>query len=177
MLAGTGPALTTAQNSGSMHGGVHTGERPVATRSGFTLIETLMVIVVVSLCALIALPKFGQAVATSNLGSAKNKLTTLYGSARASAAGRGQTAYLHLSGNQIYVTATPRRGLPLGANTQDTLTPLENIYTQYGVMVTPSADSLRIDPAGMGRDSAVVVLSKGSQTTTVRISQFGRILK
>ena len=146
-------------------------------RRGFTLVETVLVLVVIGLTGAIALPKFSQAVASSNLGSAKNKLTTLYGSARATAASSGRTAFLNFNGNRIFVTASPRRGLPIGANTLDTLTPLENVYTQYGVMVTPSAASIRIDPAGMGRDSAVIVLTKGSHTATVRISQFGRIVK
>ncbi|HYC31706.1 MAG TPA: prepilin-type N-terminal cleavage/methylation domain-containing protein, partial [Gemmatimonadales bacterium] len=102
-------------------------------RRGFTLVETLMVIVVVSLCALIAFPKFSQAVTTSNLNSAKNKLTALYGSARA-AAGGGRQAFLHINGNQIYATAAPRMSGGLGS--RDTVTPVENVYTQYGIALT-----------------------------------------
>ena len=143
-------------------------------RRGFTLVETVMVLVVVSLCGLIAFPKFTQAMATSNLNSAKNKLTTLYGSARA-AAGGGRVAYLHLGGNLIYATASPRT--MAGVGTRDTVTPIENVYAQYGIALTSTRDTIRIDPSGMGRDSAVIVLTKGSQTTTIRISQYGRILK
>lgn len=149
----------------------------MSRRRGFSLIEMLVVVVVISLAGLIAFPKFSQALASSNLRNAKAKVTTLYAGARAAAAGSGRTAYLHFTGNRVFVTATPRRNLPIGANTIDTLTPPENVYTQYGVGIAATNDSVRIDPTGLGRDSAVVVLTKGSQTATVRISQFGRIVK
>lgn len=143
-------------------------------RNGFTLIETLLVVVVISLTSLVAFPKFSEAVASSNVRSAKVKLTTLYASARALAASSGRTTYLHLSGGQVYVTQL----LPsAGVNTQDTLTPMESIYTQYGVSVTSDQDSVRIDPAGMGRDSAFILLTKGDRVDTVRISQYGRVLQ
>ena len=149
----------------------------MSRRQGFSLIEMLVVVVVISLAGLIAFPKFSQALASSNLRNAKAKVTTLYAGARAAAAGSGRTAYVHFTENRIYVTATPRRNAPIGANTIDTLTPLENVYTQYGVGISASSDSIRIDPAGLGRDSAVIVLATGSQTATIRISQFGRIVK
>jgi prepilin-type N-terminal cleavage/methylation domain-containing protein len=59
----------------------------VARRNGFTLIETLIVLVVIGLVGLIAMPKFQQALAQSNILSAKAKLMALYAKARATAAG------------------------------------------------------------------------------------------
>lgn len=148
----------------------HREELHVKRRRGFTLVETVLVLVVVSLCGMIALPKFTQAVRTSNLNSAKNKLTTLYGSARSTAASSGRTAYLHLNNNKLYATA-------VAGGVIDTVTPVENLYAQYGISVSANKDSIRIDPAGMGRDSVTITLIKGGQSSTVRISQFGRILK
>lgn len=154
-----------------------TTEDHVTPRGGFTLIETLAVLVVIALGMLIALPRFADTVAQSNLSSARAKVISLYSSARASASSSGRSAWLHLTGNRVYVTASPRRKAPIGANTIDTLTPPENVYTQYGVSVGYNTDSVRIDPAGLGRDSAVIVLTKGSRVDTVRISQYGRVLK
>jgi len=147
----------------------------VARRDGFTLVEALIVVVVVSLTLAITLPKFNDAVAQSNLTNARSKVTSLYASARSSSASSGRATYVHFAGDRVYVTATPRR-LP-GAGTQDTLTPPEDVYTQYGVDVDSNQDSIRIDPAGLSRDSARIVLTKGARADTVRISRFGRVLK
>lgn len=152
-------------------------ESLVRSRKGFTLIETLMVVVVIGLAGLIAFPKFSEALGASNMRSARVKVTSLYANARAAAASSGRTAYLHLAGGQVYVTATPRRKLPIGANTQDTLTSPTSVYTQYGVSVTADKDSIRIDPAGIGRDSVLIRLTKGVRVDTVRISQYGRVLQ
>ncbi len=84
---------------------------------------------------------------------------------------------MHFAGDRVYVTATPRRKLPTAGNSQDTLTPPEDVYTQYGVDVTSDKDSIKIDPAGLGRDSAFILLTKGSRVDTVRISRYGRVQK
>jgi prepilin-type N-terminal cleavage/methylation domain-containing protein len=147
----------------------------VARRDGFTLIETLLVIVVMGLCGLMALPKFQDAVAQSNLRSSRTKVMSLFATARATSVASGRATYLHVHGNQVYVTATPRR-LP-GAGTQDTITSAENVYTQYGVTLASNADSLRIDPNGVGGTAATVRLLKGERVDTVEISQYGRVMK
>jgi Tfp pilus assembly protein FimT len=139
------------------------------------MIEMLMVIVVVSLCGLVALPKFQDAVAANTLHGTRAKVMSRFATARAAAVTTGRVAYLHVHGNQVYVTARPRR-LP-GAGVQDTLTPIENIYTLYGVTLASNADSVRIDPNGVGGTAATVRLLKGSRADTVEISQYGRVMK
>jgi hypothetical protein len=80
---------------------------------------------------------------------------------------------LRLSGNKVYVVASK---LNVAAGV-DTVTPVENIYTQYGVTVTPSTDSIMLDQSGLGRNGATIVLSKSGRADTVTISQYGQILK
>lgn len=143
--------------------------------NGFTMIEMLMVIVVVSLAGLVALPKFQDALAQNTLRGTRAKVMSRFATARAAAVTSGRVAYLHVHGNQVYATATPRR-MP-GAGTQDTITPVENIYTLFGVSLASDADSLRIDPNGVGGTAATVQLVKGSRTDTVRFSQYGRVMK
>ena len=90
--------------------------RLVARPKGFTLIETLMVIVVISLLGLMSIPKFQDAVAQGNLRSSRTRVMSLFATARATSMASGRATYLHLQGNRVYVTAAPRLA---GAGTQD----------------------------------------------------------
>jgi prepilin-type N-terminal cleavage/methylation domain-containing protein len=150
----------------------------VARRSGFTLIETLMVIVVVSLTGLITYPKFADAVSQNTLHGTRAKVIGAYSAARAASTTSGRATYLHVHGNQLYVTAIPRR--KAGVGDQDTIGQVENLYTRYGVQVlySTNADSIRIDRNGVGGSAAATIrLLKGSRVDTVIISQYGRVTK
>ena len=148
----------------------------MARRTGFTLIETLLVVVIIGLMGLIALPRFRDGQSQSNLRSSRAKVMALYSAARSNSMASGRPTYLHLAGNLVYVTAVPRQKQPIGANVQDTITPPENIYTQYGVSVIGSADSILINRNGLGT-AATIQLVKGSRTDTLTISQYGQVDK
>ena len=146
----------------------------MSRRAGFTLVETLIVVVVIGLVSLIAMPKFQHALAHSNVLSAKAKVVSLYARARASAIESGRTAAVRANGNSLVVTASPRR-LP-GAGTIDTVVAPTNIRTQYGVGLS-GLDSVRVGPTGIGLGAAQIVLTKSSYADTVFINQFGRVRK
>jgi prepilin-type N-terminal cleavage/methylation domain-containing protein len=147
----------------------------VSRRDGFTLVEALMVIVVIGLVSLLGLPKLQHAWAHSNVLSSKAKITSLYARARASAVEGNRTAILVVNGGNAYVVTRPFAG---GVGTTfDTITPVENLYTQYRVNLTADVDSARIAPTGLGLNGAQIVLTKGSYADTVVINQYGRILK
>ena len=142
-------------------------------RAGFSLIEMLIVVVVIGLMTLIALPRLADAFAQNNLNSVRAKVISLYSVARATSSGSSRTTVLRLSGNKVYVVASK---LNVAAGV-DTVTPVENIYTQYGVTVTPSTDSILLDQSGLGRNGSIIILSKSGRADTVTISQYGQILK
>ena len=144
--------------------------------NGFTTIELVMVIVVMSLLVLVTLPKFQDALGQNTLHGTRDRVMSRFAAARATAVNSGRVAYLHLHGNQLYVTARPRRTVG-GAGVQDTITAVENVYTLYGISMTSDADSVRIDPTGVGGTAATVRLTKGSRVDTVRISKYGRVMK
>jgi type II secretion system protein H len=146
----------------------------VIRRAGFSLIEMLIVVVVIGLMTLIALPRLSDAFAQNNLNSARVKIISLFSTARATAAGTSRFTVLRLSGNQIYVVAWPKLNGAVGI---DTVTPVENINTEYGVTAIPSADSILLDQSGLGRNAATIILSKSGRADTITISQYGRILK
>lgn len=143
--------------------------------NGFTTIELLMVIVILSLVGLVTLPKFQDALGQNTLHGTRDRVMSRFAAARATAVNSGRVAYLHLKGNQLYVTARPRR--TAGAGVQDTITPVENVYTLYGISMSSDADSVRIDPTGAGGTAATVLLTKGSRVDTVKISKYGRVTK
>lgn len=145
--------------------------------NGFTLIEMLIVMVIIGLVSLISLPKLNTAFARSNVLSAKARLTALYNVARATAVSSNQTATLRMNGNQVMVYATPRRKLPIGANTLDTIVRPTNLSTSFGVTLSGGYDSVRVTSSGLGMDSALIVLTKYTAIDTLYISRYGRVLK
>ena len=142
-------------------------------RAGFSLIEMLIVVVMIGLMTLIALPRLADTFAQSNLSSARAKIISLFSVARATASGSSRTTVLRLSGNKIYVVASKLNG---GVGV-DTVTPVENINTEYGVTATVSPDSILLDQSGLGRNGLTIILSKSGRADTVTISQYGQILK
>jgi prepilin-type N-terminal cleavage/methylation domain-containing protein len=151
----------------------------VSRRHGFTLIEMLMVIVIISLTMLMALPRFRAAVNRSNMLSARAKVMASFSAARAAAAGSGRVTTLHVAGNQVWVTGAGRFKLPIGANTIDTIVLPKNLNTMYGVTATPSAGTVVVGQNGLGNSGGTtnIVLSHGNLSDTVKISQYGRVQK
>lgn len=145
-------------------------------RAGFSLTEMLIVVVIIGLAGMIALPRLNAAFDRSSVGSAKSRLTALYGAARAVATSANQTAGLRLNGNQVYVYATPRHKPPVGVGI-DTIVRPADFSTAYGVTLSGGFDSVRVASTGLGLDSAVIVLTKGYSADTVIINRFGRVLK
>ncbi len=143
-------------------------------RAGFSLIEMLIVVVVIGLMTLIALPRLNDAFAQNNLNSARVKIISLFSTARANAAGTSRTTVLRLSGNRIYVVSWPKLN---GAAGIDTVTPVENINTEYGVAAGVSADSILLDQSGLGRNGSTIILTKSGRADTITINQYGQIQK
>jgi hypothetical protein len=83
---------------------------------------------------------------------------------------------MRLSGNKIYVVSGPPR-LKAGAGTIDTVTPVEDVYTEYGITASVSTDSILLDQSGLGRNGSTIILSKSGRADTITIGQYGWIQK
>ena len=151
----------------------------MSDRRGFTLIETLVALVVVSLGLLIAIPHVRDGLAQNTLLNTRSKTMSLYSTARAVSSSTGRVSYLHLDGNRVYVTAQPRR--KAGGGSSDSISVPENFQTLYGVTVStnPAVDSIRIDQTGMGAAGQAITIrfTKGSRVDSIQISPYGRVLK
>lgn len=149
----------------------------MSRRHGFTLIEMMMVVVIISLTTLMAVPRFRAAVNRSNLTSARAKVIASYSAARAAAAGTGRIATMNVSANKVWVTATPRLKTT-GAGTMDTIVLPKNLNMLYGVTVTTSnGTTVTINQVGLGSLANDIRLTHGNIADTVKINQYGRVYK
>jgi prepilin-type N-terminal cleavage/methylation domain-containing protein len=108
-------------------------------RGGFTLVEMMMVIVIISGLTLFSLPKFHALEERSRLASARQELQAAIATARAAAIQKGRTAQVVIVGNALTVRVTIDN-----AGTTKTLLNRIQLDSVYKVTVTPSApaDSL-----------------------------------
>jgi prepilin-type N-terminal cleavage/methylation domain-containing protein len=155
----------------------------VAHRKGFTLTETLIAIVVVSLLVLIGYPKAVNAIATTNVRGARTTVVNMIAKARTVATQTNRrSAQIEFIGNKVLVTAAPRPNPAGGA--KDTIGPVRDLNAVYGVTVTVTglgADSISFDPRGIGTGfgtgEAVISFTKSGKTQKITVNQLGRVIK
>jgi prepilin-type N-terminal cleavage/methylation domain-containing protein len=144
-------------------------------RSGFTLIEALVCVVVLGLICLIGFPKISAAMVRSDLRSARTTVVNLVATARAASIQTGRRTWVKFDGNNAYV-------LIRDANetvTADTIGAVQNLSAQYAVTVV-GVDSIAFDPRGFGAsfgDTTSVTLSRNSHSETVTLDGLGRVIK
>lgn len=146
----------------------------MAPRKGFTLIEVMIVIVVAGLLFLIGLPRLRDAVLRNNVYQARAAVSSLYARARAVSVEQGRMSYLARNGNRVTVLV---RIAPAGAAWADTIGVVEDLNARFGVTVTASDDTIRLDPRGFGLNGTAetITVTRGAIADTVFISAFGRI--
>jgi prepilin-type N-terminal cleavage/methylation domain-containing protein len=152
----------------------------VIRRAGFTLIEIAVALVVVSLLMLIGIPKFTSAMTRNDVRGARTMVVNMMARARAASTESGRLTWLNMAGNRAWITASPRRDLPIGANTLDTLGIVEDLSTGYGITLTSSQGSIAFDPRGIasGLGTGVTIrVSKYGHTDTVSVNGMGRVIK
>jgi prepilin-type N-terminal cleavage/methylation domain-containing protein len=149
-------------------------------RSGFTLVETLIAVVIVSLMTLMAYPRVNRAVSKSNVRAARTRLVNMFAAARAAATQNSRTAaYMEFNGNTAVVTAAPRRTIG-GAGTRDTIGLAVNLNTVYGVTLNAPVASVQYDPRGLALGVSAgskFKVTKGSYADSLTIDQVGRVKK
>ncbi len=144
-------------------------------RRGFTLIEALIVMVIITLTGFIVVPKVSAGLTSGNVLAGRAKLVSLYGRARSEAMQSGRTAILVINGNNAYIVARPRS--LAGNGTLDTISRVESMYSQYKLTLSATTDSVRVGPSGVGLNGGTIIVSKSGKADTVTISQFGQVLK
>jgi prepilin-type N-terminal cleavage/methylation domain-containing protein len=150
-------------------------------RSGFTLVETLIAVIIVSILSLMAFPRVNSAVSKSNVRAARTRLVNMFAAARAAATQNSRTAaYVEFNGNTAVITASPRRTVG-GAGTRDTIGGAVNLNTVYGATLSTTITTITYDPRGLATGFSsggqYIKVTKGSYADSIKIDQLGRVTK
>ena len=79
-------------------------------RSGFSLVEVLIAVVIVGVMSLMAYPRVSRSMIKSDLRGGRTRLANMFATARAAATQNSRTiTYVRFNGNTAVVTAKPRR--------------------------------------------------------------------
>jgi prepilin-type N-terminal cleavage/methylation domain-containing protein len=152
----------------------------VRSRTGFTLIETLIVVVLLGLLVLIAFPRMSAALVRTELRGARTSMINLVAKARAAAAQSNRRTWVMFNGNSAYVLARPRQ-TPLAFSDADTVGSVQDLAELYKVTVTADAASIQFDPRGFGSgldaDGVTIVLARDGYSSTITIDGLGRVTK
>lgn len=147
-------------------------------REGFTLIEMLMVVVVISAVSLISFPRVRSAKYKSELRSARTSVASMYARARSGAIQYNRATILAFNGPSAVVLASPRL-IAAAGSTVDTLGRVNNLGVAYNVTVASTDDSLRVDPRGFGSNASVITVrvTRAEFTDSVVIGSYGRLIQ
>ena len=142
-----------------------------ATRSGFTLVEMMMVLVMIGVLSVAATPRIKDALGASALRSAKFEILATLRRARATAIQRGKVARLVVSGSLVRVTVdSSGQQVAVGA-------PVD-FYRYYKVTVTGTTGTVGYDPRGfaVGLNNAErIYLTRSGKRDSVCVSRIGQI--
>ena len=139
-------------------------------RRGFTLIETMVVVVFVGLVVLVAMPRIRESVRRQNLRNGVNTVAGLYAQARTVAVTRGAEARLMLTSDSAWVTVQTAGGTQVVGS-------VEPITERFGV-VLGGTDSIRIGSTGIPigiATRAPITVTKGSYAESLYVSRYGRM--
>ncbi|KPJ92547.1 MAG: hypothetical protein AMS18_07215 [Gemmatimonas sp. SG8_17] len=143
------------------------------SRSGFTVTELIIAIVIVGLVSAFAIPKVKSGMAAERLRSARRSVTTHLATTRGTASGRGCRSVMHIRGGanaRLWVTSCT-----VGGGGVDTIGSVENLSDRYGVTLTTTGDSVIFNSNGLGRSPGWITLnfSKSGRSDTLGISPVG----
>ncbi len=156
---------------------------PKPKRRGFTLIELLVTLAVVGVLMTIGFPKMRTALLKAKVRSARSSVITLYNQARARAIREGRSMTVHFDNGtaQVWITGSPRRAGGSATCFCDTVDVVRNLGSLYGVTVSATPDSFRVDARGLGVQpttaGTAVILTRAGFRDSILISGYGRIAK
>lgn len=145
------------------------------SRTGFTTIEMVIVVILIGLIAAIGIPRLKGSMERQNLRSSKAAIATMVATARATAIQRGCAARLHLSADSLWVTAC-------GVNPPASLTQVgtgKPIALLYNVTLASSAATITYDPRGLATEfqTRIVRIVGPTYRDSVIINQLGKVIR
>jgi prepilin-type N-terminal cleavage/methylation domain-containing protein len=155
-------------------------------RSGFTLLELLIVLVIVGVLSIISLPKFNDWRDRGQITSARQTVAAAVATARAAAVQKGYPGYFIVNGDVISVEVDTLPGAPL---LKLNVVPTVALDTEYATKLTlpdgSTSTVIRFDPRGFasprlappsGEAAYIIRLSSGARRDSVCLARMGQIL-
>jgi prepilin-type N-terminal cleavage/methylation domain-containing protein len=143
------------------------------SRSGFTLVEAVIVIVIMGVVLTFAIPRVKDYLLHESVRSARRTMTTHLARSRATAVHRGCRAVLHMDAvsSRVWVTACPVRG-----NGLDTVGTIDDFASHFGVAFSSDGDSVLFTPQGVALASTSIAMefSKDGYSDSLLITPVGR---
>jgi prepilin-type N-terminal cleavage/methylation domain-containing protein len=145
------------------------------SRQGFTLTETLIVVVMVGALTMFALPKFSKLVESNKLSAAREEITSAIATARAAAVQKGRVATLRFSGNKMWVTVVTN-----DAGATMTVVPIKSLRTLYNVSIVANDSVITYDMRGFASprlaSTGVFLIQSTTKKDSVCITPAGQIM-
>lgn len=146
------------------------------SRNGFSLVETMIAVVLAGLVVLLGFPKVREGLVRNNVRSARTTLINMVAAARAAGAQTNRTTWLTFEGNKVMVIARPRL-VTLAGSDADTIGTVNDLGTLYGVTVASAVASIRFDRYIARVNPITLTVSKGGHSEAVSLDGMGRVLK
>lgn len=138
---------------------------PLGSRRGFTLPEILIVIVLISVLALVAIPRFASANGKRHMESARMRVAAALATARAAAIQKGQSVQFKITNNRVTVIASGTTTNLISPVPLDTLykvtvgnvsNPFTVDFSSRGFATTGGGNKIRFSRTGVADDSLFV---------------------
>ena len=143
------------------------------SRSGFTMLEMLTVMMIMGIVLAFGIPKFNSLRNSGRVGSAKVQMGTSLTTARAAAIQNGRPSRWTVVGNTITVQAQNAAG-----NWVNVGTPVD-YYTQYNVSLSASPSTIEFDGRGLasGLTGTAKLYVRGITTDSICVTILGVVLR
>ncbi|UCF41279.1 MAG: prepilin-type N-terminal cleavage/methylation domain-containing protein [Gemmatimonadota bacterium] len=143
------------------------------SRSGFTLVESIVAIVIIGVLLAVGMPRMKDWLLREDVRAARRQVTTHLARGRATAVYRGCTAVLHLDGgtDRVWITSCAIQGPGV-----DTVGTIDDFWSHFGVTFTSDGDSVLFTPQGvaLATNSISMVFTKAGYTRDLLITPVGR---
>jgi prepilin-type N-terminal cleavage/methylation domain-containing protein len=156
---------------------------PLITRGGFTLLELIITMAVISTIIAISAPRIRDTMEKINVRSAKVAVANYVARTRSSAVGRSCRTVMHITqGTSGRVWITSCRSGDIGRTLAvDTVGKIDSVAARFGVNLASTVDSLSFDGRGLATTFAFSTISVRSVALStvldsIRVNPIGKVV-